>query len=131
VRLVRQRRESGRKDAFSMTSLDVLLPVKDMDIIEEEVSARLPLHRLWLEPNPDLWLAEWAPRIRALAIVAKHLPVDEAYMRRFPNLEIISNFGAATTISRPMRRHGLESSSPTRRACLTTKLPTRRSASRS
>jgi lactate dehydrogenase-like 2-hydroxyacid dehydrogenase len=76
-----------------MTSLDVLMPVEGMDLIEEQVSARLPLHRLWLEPNPDLWLAEWAPRIRALAIVAKHLPVDEVYMRRFPGLEIISNFG--------------------------------------
>jgi lactate dehydrogenase-like 2-hydroxyacid dehydrogenase len=76
-----------------MTSLDVLMPVKGMDLIDQQVSARLPLHRLWLEPNPDLWLAEWAPRIRALAIVAKHLPVDEGYMRRFPRLEIIASFG--------------------------------------
>jgi lactate dehydrogenase-like 2-hydroxyacid dehydrogenase len=76
-----------------MGALDVLMPVKGMDLIEDEIGARMPLHRVWLEPNPDLWIAEWAPRIRALAIVAKHLPVDEAYMRRFPGLEIISNFG--------------------------------------
>jgi lactate dehydrogenase-like 2-hydroxyacid dehydrogenase len=76
-----------------MKSLDVLMPAKGMDLIEEEISARLPLHRLWLEPNPDLWLAEWAPRIRALATSGGHGQLDEAYMRRYPNLEIISSFG--------------------------------------
>jgi lactate dehydrogenase-like 2-hydroxyacid dehydrogenase len=76
-----------------MKPLDVLMPAKGMDLIEDEISARLPLHRLWLEPNPDLWLAEWAPRIRAVAMTGAHAPFDEAYMRRFPSLEIIANFG--------------------------------------
>ena len=76
-----------------MKSLDVVMPAKGMDLIEEEISARLPLHRLWLEPNPDLWLAEWGPRIRAIAMTGGHAPLDEAYMRQFPNLEIISSFG--------------------------------------
>ncbi len=76
-----------------MKSPDVLMPAKGMGMIEDELSARLPLHRLWLEPNTDLWLAEWAPRIRAVAMVGGHLPIDEAYMRRFPHLEIISSFG--------------------------------------
>jgi lactate dehydrogenase-like 2-hydroxyacid dehydrogenase len=76
-----------------MKSTDVLAPAKGMQLIEDEISARLSLHRLWLEPNPDLWLAEWGPRIRALAMPGAHPPVDEAYMRRFPNLEIISSFG--------------------------------------
>ncbi|MBV8796551.1 MAG: 2-hydroxyacid dehydrogenase [Hyphomicrobiales bacterium] len=76
-----------------MKSLDVLMPAKGMQLIDDQISARLPLHRLWLEPNPDLWLAEWAPRIRALAMTGAHAPLDEAYMRRYPNLEIISSFG--------------------------------------
>jgi lactate dehydrogenase-like 2-hydroxyacid dehydrogenase len=76
-----------------MKSLDVLMPAKGMDLIEDQISARLPLHRLWLEPNPDLWLAEWGPRIRALAMTGAHAPLDEAYMRRYPNLEIIASFG--------------------------------------
>jgi lactate dehydrogenase-like 2-hydroxyacid dehydrogenase len=76
-----------------MKSPDVLMPAKGMDLIEEQLSARLPLHRLWLEPNPDLWLAEWGPRIRAIAMTGGHAPVDEAYMRQFPKLEIISSFG--------------------------------------
>ena len=76
-----------------MKSLDVVMPAKGMDLIEEQISARLPLHRLWLEPNPDLWLAEWAPRIRAIAMTGGHAPLDEAYMRQYPKLEIISSFG--------------------------------------
>ena len=76
-----------------MKSTDVLMPAKGMALIEDEIGARLTLHRLWLEPNPDHWLAEWAPRIRAIAMTGVHAPVDEAYMRRFPHLEIISSFG--------------------------------------
>jgi lactate dehydrogenase-like 2-hydroxyacid dehydrogenase len=76
-----------------MKSLDVLAPVKGMDLIEEQLSARLPLHRLWLEPNPDVWLAEWGPRVRAIAMTGGHARLDEAYMRRFPDLEVISSFG--------------------------------------
>ena len=76
-----------------MKSLDVLMPAKGMALIEDQISARLPLHRLWLEPNPDLWLAEWAPRIRAVAMSGGHALLDEAYMRRYPKLEVISSFG--------------------------------------
>jgi lactate dehydrogenase-like 2-hydroxyacid dehydrogenase len=76
-----------------MKPLDVLMPARGMALIEDEISARLPLHRLWLEPKPDLWLAEWAPRLRAIAMTGAHAPVDEPYMRKFPNLELIANFG--------------------------------------
>ena len=76
-----------------MKPLDVLMPAKGMDLIEEQISARLPLHRMWLEPNPELWLAEWAPRIRAIAMTGGHARLDEAYMRQYPKLEIISSFG--------------------------------------
>jgi lactate dehydrogenase-like 2-hydroxyacid dehydrogenase len=76
-----------------MEALDILMPAKGMPLIEDEISARLPLHRLWLEPNPNLWLAEWAPRIRAIAMTGGHAPVDEAYLRQYPKLELISSFG--------------------------------------
>jgi lactate dehydrogenase-like 2-hydroxyacid dehydrogenase len=76
-----------------MKPLDVLMPVEGMALIDEQISARLPLHRLWLEPNPDLWLAEWAPRIRAVAMSGGHAKLDEAFMRQYPKLEIISSFG--------------------------------------
>ncbi len=76
-----------------MKPLDILMPAKGMALIEDEIGARFPLHRLWLEPKPDVWLAEWAPRLRAIAMTGAHAPVDEAYMRKFPNLEIIASFG--------------------------------------
>jgi lactate dehydrogenase-like 2-hydroxyacid dehydrogenase len=84
--------EVGKNGAQPMKSLDVLMPIEGMKLIGDLIGARLPLHRLWLEPNPDLWLAEWGPRIRAIA-AAGHVRADEAYMRRFPSLEIISSFG--------------------------------------
>jgi len=84
--------EVGKNGAQPMKSLDVLMPVEGMGLIGDLIGARLPLQRLWLEPNPDLWLAEWGPRIRAIA-AAGHIRADEAYMRRFPSLEIISSFG--------------------------------------
>ena len=84
--------EVGKNGAQPMKSLDVLMPVEGMGLIGDLIGARQPLHRLWLEPNPDLWLAEWGPRIRAIA-AAGHVRADEAYMRRFPSLEIISSFG--------------------------------------
>jgi lactate dehydrogenase-like 2-hydroxyacid dehydrogenase len=76
-----------------MKPLDVLTPAKGMNLIEEQISARLPLHRLWLEPNPDLWLAEWAPRIRAIAMTGGHAALDDAYLSKYPKLEVISSFG--------------------------------------
>jgi lactate dehydrogenase-like 2-hydroxyacid dehydrogenase len=76
-----------------MKPLDVLMPAKGMNLIEEQISARLPLHRLWLEPNPDLWLAEWAPRIRAIAMTGGHAALDDAYLSKYPKLEVISSFG--------------------------------------
>src|SRR5580658_9690532 len=82
----------GKKGALRMKSLDVLMPVEGMGLIGDLIGARLPLHRLWLEPNPDVWLAKWAPRVRAIAL-AGHVWADEAYLSRFPNLEIISSFG--------------------------------------
>ena len=83
----------GKTESLPMKPLDVLMPAKGMDLIEDELSARLPLHRLWLEPNPDLWLAEWGPRIRAIAMTGGHAQLDEAYMRQYPKLEIVSSFG--------------------------------------
>jgi len=76
-----------------MKSLDVLMPAKGMGLIEDQLGARVTLHRLWLERDPGAWFAEWSPKIRAVAMTGAHAPLDEAYMRRFPNLEVISSFG--------------------------------------
>ena len=76
-----------------MKSLDVLMPAPAMSALVDSIAARLKLHRLWLEPDRDAWLAQWAPRLRAVAMGGPHLPVDDAFMRRLPNLEIVASFG--------------------------------------
>jgi len=63
-------------------------------IIEEALTkAGFPLHKAWAAPDQDAFIAEIAPKVRAIAAVAGHGPVDGALMARFPKLEIVSSFG--------------------------------------
>jgi lactate dehydrogenase-like 2-hydroxyacid dehydrogenase len=63
-------------------------------IIEEALTkAGLQLHKAWAAPDHDAFVASIAPRVRAIAAVAGHGPVDSAIMSRFPKLEIVSSFG--------------------------------------
>jgi lactate dehydrogenase-like 2-hydroxyacid dehydrogenase len=63
-------------------------------IIEEAlVKAGLQLHKAWAAPDQEAFIASIAPRVRAIAAVAGHGPVDSAIMSRFPKLEIVSSFG--------------------------------------
>jgi lactate dehydrogenase-like 2-hydroxyacid dehydrogenase len=63
-------------------------------IIEEALTkAGLQLHKAWAAPDQDAFIASIAPRVRAIAAVAGHGPVDGALMARFPKLEIVSSFG--------------------------------------
>ena len=48
-------------------TFDVLMPAEGMGQVADLVAERFRLHRLWLEKAPDAWLAEWGPRIRAVA----------------------------------------------------------------
>ncbi len=74
--------------------LDVLMPGEGLGIVAADLIAeRLPLHRLWLEPEPEAWLAEWGPRLRAVASSGHQFPIDAAFMRRLPRLEIVASFG--------------------------------------
>ncbi len=85
------RRESGKGDR--MKPLDVLMPATGMGLVAELIEERFPLHRLWLEPDRDAWLAEHGPSIRAIASAGGHGRIDEALMRRLPKLEIVASFG--------------------------------------
>src|SRR5947199_107915 len=63
-------------------------------IIEEAlIKAGLHVHRAWAAPDQDAFIALIAPKVRAIAAVAGHGPVDGALMARFPKLEIVSSFG--------------------------------------
>jgi lactate dehydrogenase-like 2-hydroxyacid dehydrogenase len=63
-------------------------------IIEEALTkAGLNLHKAWAAPDQEAFIASIAPKVRAIAAVAGHGPVDGALMARFPKLEIVSSFG--------------------------------------
>lgn len=76
-----------------MKALDVLIPAPGHRPVEDLISERLPLHRLWLEANRDAWLADWGGRIGGIASSGPQAPIDAALMRLLPNLEIIASFG--------------------------------------
>jgi lactate dehydrogenase-like 2-hydroxyacid dehydrogenase len=73
--------------------VDVMMPSRGMGLVDDLIAEKLPLHRLWLEANPDAWLARQGPQLRALASNGHQFPVDAAFMRRLPRLEIVASFG--------------------------------------
>jgi len=63
-------------------------------IIEDAlVKAGFNLHKAWAAPDQEAFINSIAPKVRAIAAVAGHGPVDGAIMSRFPKLEIVSSFG--------------------------------------
>ena len=76
-----------------MKPLDVLMPAEGMGAVADLIAESLPLHRLWLERDPDAWFASWGPSIRAVASNGPQAPIDAAFMGRLPNLEIVASFG--------------------------------------
>ena len=63
-------------------------------IIEEALTkAGHPLHRAFAAPDHEAFITSIAPKVRAIAAVAGHGPVNGAIMSRFPKLEIVSSFG--------------------------------------
>jgi lactate dehydrogenase-like 2-hydroxyacid dehydrogenase len=81
----------GRMEARK--PVDVMMPSRGMGLVDDLVAEKLPLHRLWLEANPDAWLASQGPQLRALASNGHQFPVDASFMRRLPRLEIVASFG--------------------------------------
>jgi lactate dehydrogenase-like 2-hydroxyacid dehydrogenase len=51
------------------------------------------LHRAFAAPDQDAFIKSIATKVRAIAAVAGHGPVDGKIMSRFPKLEIVSSFG--------------------------------------
>src|SRR5215217_7742707 len=63
-------------------------------IIEDALTkAGFNLHKAWAAPDQEAFISSIAPRVRAIAAVAGHGPVDGALMARFPKLEMVSSFG--------------------------------------
>ena len=63
-------------------------------IIEDALTkAGFTLHRAFAAPDQDAFVNSIAQKVRAIAAVAGHGPVNSAVMSKFPKLEIVSSFG--------------------------------------
>jgi lactate dehydrogenase-like 2-hydroxyacid dehydrogenase len=77
----------------ALKPLDVMMPSRGMGVVDDLIAERLPLHRLWLEADPEAWLAKQGPRLRAIASNGHQVPIDAGVMSRLPKLEIVASFG--------------------------------------
>ena len=71
---------------------DVLILAPKQTIVDGLEKA-FTLHKLWEAEDREAFLDSVAPRVRGIATVGGHAPVDPALMSRLPNLEIVSSFG--------------------------------------
>jgi len=63
-------------------------------IIEDALeTAGFTVHRAFAASDQEAFISSIAPKVRAIAAVAGHGPVNGAIMSRFPKLEIVSSFG--------------------------------------
>ena len=63
-------------------------------IIEDALEkAGFTLHRAFAAGDQEAFISSIAPKVRAIAAVAGHGPVNGAIMARFPKLEVVSSFG--------------------------------------
>ena len=72
--------------------LTVLMPHPMPPLVVEGIEQQLRLVKLWEFDDPETELRTRAPDIRAIA-TGGHMATDGAFMTRFPQLEIVSNFG--------------------------------------
>ncbi len=79
--------------------MDVLMAVRLPALAREELARHFTLHSLSDAPDPEAMLQRLQPSLRAIAtgaaILAEspHLQVDQAFLSRFPKLEIVANLG--------------------------------------
>ena len=76
-----------------MTGIDILMTGPMMATVTDKLEAVHRVHRLWEAADREAFLAELAPKVRAIATGVGHEPVDRALIDRLPGLEIIANFG--------------------------------------
>ncbi len=75
-----------------LKSIPVLISAPVMPMIEDGIDKAFTLHKLWEKPDPDAFIKQHAASIRAIAGGNKKR-MDGDYLRQFPKLEFIANFG--------------------------------------
>ena len=79
--------------------MDVLMPVPLPALVRDGLARSFRVRTLWDAPDPNALLRELEPSLRAIAtgvsILAedRHFPIDQAFLDRFPKLEIVANLG--------------------------------------
>lgn len=76
-----------------MSDFEVLITGQIMPLIREGLEARLTVHKLYEMADKDSFIAQHGSKIRALVGGSGHGKIDAAFMQRFPNLQIVGNFG--------------------------------------
>lgn len=76
-----------------MNAPDLLMPVPMAPAVIAALEGRFQLHRLWEQNDREAYLANFGPRIRAMAASPAIGQVDAALLDRLPALEIIASFG--------------------------------------
>lgn len=76
-----------------MSEFEVLITGQVMPLIREGLEARLKVHKLYEAADKDAFIAAHGDSIRALVGGSGHGRIDATFMKRFPNLQIVGNFG--------------------------------------
>jgi len=76
-----------------VSDFPVLIPSPTLPLIAEELSKQFSVFKLWEYPDERAFLTDNARKIRAIAGSIHVRRVDETFMKLFPNLQIVSNFG--------------------------------------
>lgn len=70
----------------------ILMTGRSLKIVETQLDENFDTHRLQMAADPEAFIDEIAEAVRGVVQVW-HTRVDKAWIDRFPNLEIITNFG--------------------------------------
>ena len=74
-----------------MPKPDILMTKPMLPIVQEQLDADFTVHRLYEAEDTEQMLAEVGEKIRGVAM--SWVEVNEAFLEKLPNLEIVSSFG--------------------------------------
>jgi lactate dehydrogenase-like 2-hydroxyacid dehydrogenase len=81
-----------QSEETTLKSIEILAPATMMPLVMERLGEAFTLHDLRTVADADAFRRERGKAIRGLA-VGGHVRIDEAFLKDYPNVEIISNFG--------------------------------------
>ncbi|OYU49707.1 MAG: 2-hydroxyacid dehydrogenase [Rhizobiales bacterium PAR1] len=76
-----------------VSKFEVLITGQVMPLIREGLEAHFTVHKLYEMTDKEAFIASHGAKIRGMVGGAGHGKIDGAFMGRFPNLQIVGNFG--------------------------------------